>query len=124
MEVTVLSNSTPVANVSVTMATNFGNFSTTTSVTDSSGRCTFLFNAPKTDVQFTAAIRANATKNGYMSAAGQMMINVIPEMTTQTVGGVPLTIILLIVIPVIIVAVVAVLIKFKVISISFGEEEQ
>jgi len=124
VEVTVLSNSTPVANVSVTMATNFGNFSTTTSVTDSNGRCTFLFNAPKTDVQFTATIRANATKNGYMSAAGQTMINVIPEMTTQTVGGIPLTIILLIVIPAIIVAVVAVLIKFKVISISFGEEEQ
>jgi len=124
VEVTVLSNSTPVADVSVTMSTNFGNFSTTTSVTDSNGQCTFLFNAPKTNVQFTAAIRANATKNGYMSAEGQTMINVIPEMATQTVGGIPLTIILLIIIPAIIVAVVAVLIKFKVISISFSEGEK
>jgi hypothetical protein len=123
IEVYVASNSTPVVNASVTMSSSYGNFSATTLLTDSNGRCTFVFNAPKTTAQLSVLITANVTKNGYVSTLNQTTISVIPE-TTEVGGGLSLITILLIVIPVIIVVIVVALVKLKVLSISFKEEEE
>lgn len=122
IDVFVTSNSAYVANASVTISSNYGNFSAKTAMTDSSGHCAFLFNAPKTTSQLPAVITATATMNGFVNSMNQTMINVTPE-ETQTVGGLPLTTLLLIIIPIIIVVIVVVLIKLKVLSISFKEEE-
>jgi hypothetical protein len=122
IEVYVTSNSASIANASITMSSNYGNFSTATGVTNSSGQCTFLFNAPKTTSQLSATIMATATRNGFVNSQNQTTIDVFPEMRNQALGGWPLTTILLIIIPVIIVAIVVALIKLKVLSISYKEE--
>jgi len=122
IDVFVTSNSTYVANASVTVSSNYGNFSAVTAMTDSSGHCAFVFNAPKTKSQLPAVITATATKNGFVTSTNQTMINVTPEVT-PTVAGLPLITLLLIIIPIIIVVIVVVLIKLKVLSISFKEEE-
>jgi hypothetical protein len=123
MKVLVTSDLTPVANASVTMSSNYGNFSTKIAVTDSNGTCSFLFNAPKTNAQLTAEMLAMASKNGYWNSMNQTTINVTPQMNSQTVGGWPVIMILLIIIPIIIAVIVVVLVKLKVLSISFREEE-
>jgi len=115
----VTCNATSVANATVTMSSNYGNLSSTIGFTDSSGHCTFFFNAPRTTGQSsTVVITANATKNGYVSGANQTAITSTPE----TEGGWSITTLLLILIPVAIVIVVVVLIKLKVIALSFKEE--
>ncbi|HXX87904.1 MAG TPA: Ig-like domain-containing protein [Candidatus Acidoferrum sp.] len=123
IDVFVTSNSTYVANASVTISSNYGNFSAKSAITDASGHCAFIFNAPKTNSQLPAVITATVTKNGFVNSMNQTMINVTPE-EAQTVGGLPLTTLLLILIPVIIAIVVVVLIRLKVLSISFKEEEE
>jgi parallel beta-helix repeat protein len=115
-------NGAPVANASVTMSSSDGNFSVTSRTTDSDGRCIFVFNAPKTMVQLSTSITANATKNGYISEEGQTTITVIPETLPETGGGWPITTILLIIIPIAIVVIVLVLIKLKIITLSVEEE--
>ncbi len=116
----VTCNATPVANASITVSSTHGNLSDTTGFTDSSGRCTFIFNAPETTEQLPLiVITANVTKNGYISEGNQTTITVTPE----TGGGWPLTTILLILIPVAIVVIVVILIKLKVIVLSAKEEE-
>jgi parallel beta-helix repeat protein len=121
VEVYVTSNSTAITNASVTLSSSYGNFSITSQTTDSTGRSTFLFNAPKTPIQLSASITARAAKNGYITAMNQSSITVLPEPTQN--AGLSLTTILLIAIPLMIIAVLAVLIKLKVISISLKEEQ-
>lgn len=111
-----------IANVSVTTATNYGNFTTATMLTDSEGTCSFIFNAPETSAQLPVTITANATRNGYIDGGNQTMMSVTPRMSPTSGGGLALTTILLIVIPIVIVVIVAVLIRLKVIAISLKEE--
>jgi hypothetical protein len=61
------------------------------------------------------------TQSGYLNASSQSTITVLPQTITSNVGGWPLTIILLIIIPVIILIVAVALIKLKVIVISVKE---
>jgi len=116
-------NATPVADASVTMFSSDGNFSVTNGTTDSQGRCTFVFNAPKTITQLSIIVTANATKNGYISGENQATITVTPETLPETGGGWPITTILLIIIPIAIVVIVLVLIKLKIIMLFVEEEE-
>jgi len=115
----VTCNATPVAEALVTVSCDGGNLSATTGVTNSSGYCEFIFNAPRTPVQLTAIIVANANKNGYIEGESQTTITVTQETGG---GGWPLTTILLIIIPIVIVVIIVVLVKLKVITFS-GEEE-
>jgi hypothetical protein len=117
----VTNNSTLIANATVTISTNHGNFLANTLNTDSSGQCTFVFQAPNTTIQLFAAIKVNVTRNGYVNATSQSTITIIPQTTTSIVGGWPVTTILIIIIPVIILVVVVALIKLKVITISVEE---
>jgi parallel beta-helix repeat protein len=121
--VLVTCNSTRVADAQVTVSVDNGNFSSTTAITDVSGSCTFIFNTPITTAQLSAVIRANATKNGFISAGNQTTITITPEAPLQAEGGWPWWTILLIVIPIVVVVVVLVLIKLKIITVSTEEEE-
>ena len=121
--VLVTCNSTRVADAQVTMSVDNGNFSGTTAITDVNGSCTFIFNAPITTAQLSAVIRANATKNGFISAGSQTTMNIMPEAPPQAEGGWPWWTILLIVIPIVVVVIVVVLIKLKIITFSSEEEE-
>jgi chondroitin AC lyase len=121
--VLVTCNSTRVADAQVTMSVDNGNFSGTTAITDVNGSCTFIFNAPITTTQLSAVIRANATKNGFISAGTQTTMNIMPEAPPQAEGGWPWWTILLIVIPIVVVVIVVVLIKLKIITFSSEEEE-
>jgi len=120
--VTCNEDSAPVANAIVTISSTYGEFSTTTKTTDSTGTCTFTFNATQTTIELPAIITANVTKNGYVNGGNQASITIGPK--TQPGGGLPLLMMLLIIIPVIIIIVVVVLIKLKVIVISTGGEEE
>jgi chondroitin AC lyase len=121
--VLVTCNSTRVADAQVTMSVDNGNFSGTTAITDVNGSCTFIFNAPITTTQLSAVIRANATKNGFISAGSQTTMNIMPEAPPQAEGGWPWWTILLIVIPIVVVVIVVVLIRLKIITVSAEEEE-
>jgi len=123
VNVYVTCNSTSVANASITILADYGNFSTTRGITDSDGSARFVFNAPETAVQLTAMIRANASKNGYVSAENQTTITVTQKITPQAEEGWPITTILLIIIPVAIAVVIVILVKLKIIVVSFKEEE-
>jgi parallel beta-helix repeat protein len=117
----VTNNSTDIANATVTMTTNCGNLSPTTSLTNQNGICTFIFYAPKSTILPAATIIANATKDGYFASTKQIFIAIIPEATTS---GWPLTTMLIIIIPIAIVAILAALIKLKVIQISVKDESE
>jgi hypothetical protein len=121
--VLVTCNSTRVADAQVTVSVDNGNFSDTTAITDVSGSCTFIFNTPITAAQLSTVIRANATKNGFISAGNQTTITITPEAPSQAEGGWPWWTILLIVIPIVVVVIVLVLIKLKIITVSTEEEE-
>jgi len=118
--VTCNEDSAPVANAIVTISSTYGEFSTTTKTTDSTGTCTFTFNATQTTIELPAIITANVTKNGYVNGGNQASITIGPK--TQPGGGLPLLMMLLIIIPVIIAIVIIILIKLKIIVISTGEE--
>ena len=120
--VSAAANSRPVAGAQVIISTNFGNFSSTTGLTNVNGTCQFVFNAPSTNVQLPVAILANVTKNGYIGNGSQTTINVVPVTVTHVEGGFPVLTMLLIIIPLIIAVIVVVLIKLKVIVVSTGEE--
>jgi parallel beta-helix repeat protein len=121
--VIVTSNATPVANASVTVSTNYGDFLLTSGTSDANGYCTFTFNAPRTAIQLSAVIGANATKNGFTDAENQTVVTITPEVVSQEEGGWPLTTMLLIIIPIVVVVIVVILIKLKVIAVSSNEEE-
>jgi hypothetical protein len=116
-------DATPVAGAAVTVSSREGNFSVITKTTDSTGTCTFVFNAPQTTEQISTIITANVTKIGYIDGGNQTTITVNPKTVPQAEGGWPITTILLIIIPIIIAVVVVILIKLKIIVISAGEEE-
>jgi parallel beta-helix repeat protein len=121
--VSAAADSRPVAGAHVIISTNFGNFSSTTGLTDVNGTCQFVFNAPPTSVQLPVTITANVTKNGYIGNGSQTTINVVPVTVAHTEGGgFPVLTMLFILIPVIIAVIVVVLIKLKVIVVSTGEE--
>jgi hypothetical protein len=122
VEVYATCNSTPVANASVIVLTNLGNFTPTIGQTDQSGRCNFTYTSPETATQLTAVASANVSKYGYISGSNTTMINVAPQMPAEG-GGFPWLMLLLIIIPIVIVVIVVVLIKLKVIVISSDEED-
>jgi hypothetical protein len=122
LTVSASADSRPVAGAQVIISTNFGNFSSTTGLTDANGTCSFVFNAPSTNVQLPVVIVANVTKNGYIGNGSQTTIDVIPVTVTHNEGGLPVLTMLLIIIPVIIAVIVVVLIKLKVIVVSTGQE--
>jgi hypothetical protein len=114
-------DATPIADASVTMLSNYGNFSVMSKTTDSEGSCTFVFNAPQTTSQLSVIITANVTKNGYMDGGNQTTITVTPKIA-EAEGGWPITTILLIIIPIAIVVIVVVLVKLKIITVTSEEE--
>ena len=122
--VLVKCNGTAVVDAQITVSTDIGNFSGTTGVSDANGSCTFMFNAPSTEMQLQSLLRANVTKNGFISAENETTITITPETITEGGGGWSLTTILLIVIPIVILVIVVVLIKMKVIVVSSKEEEE
>jgi len=112
----------PISNVTVNiLSEGGGSFYSTTGVTNSNGNVTFVFTAPQVNTPLDLTITANATKIGYVSGENQIVRTVTPEPTPETVGGLPLTIIFIILIPIVIVAIFAILIKLKVISITLRE---
>jgi hypothetical protein len=109
-------DSTPVNGTTVTILSFDGSYATRN--TDPEGTCIFEFATPKTSSDLTLTLMANVTKNGYASGMSQTTITV----TAPKSEGWPLTMVLLIaVIPIVIVSIVAVLIKLKIISVSFGD---
>jgi hypothetical protein len=106
------------------MTSSYGNFTDPIGTTNETGRCAFTFNAPSTPYQITATINASATKQGYIAAANQTMLNIVPELAPEQGGGLSWITILAILVPVIIVIVILVLYKLKVVSFSSGDEEE
>jgi hypothetical protein len=123
VQVTCREDATHVADAVVTVSSREGNFSIITKTTDSTGTCTFVFDAPQTTEQIFVVITANVTKNGYVDGGNQTTITVNPKTVPQAEGGWPITTILLIIIPIIIAVIVVILIKLKIITFSPEEEE-
>ncbi len=118
----VTCDSTPVADAQVIMSADSGSFSSPIGFTNSNGNCVFTFKAPATTVQHSATLTANVSKNGYVNAENQIMVDVIPEAVAGE--GFPVLTLLLIIIPIAIAIVIVALIKMKVIVISVKEEEE
>ncbi|TEU05952.1 PKD domain-containing protein, partial [Candidatus Bathyarchaeota archaeon] len=121
LTVHVTYNANPVADAEVTVwSDGGGDFSATSQVTDSNGNAAFTFTAPQTTTQLNVNIKATATKSGYIDGESQREMIVTPEAAPGdgSVGGLPLTTILLIVVPIIVVAIVAVMIKLKIIYLA------
>jgi hypothetical protein len=123
VQVTCKEDAKSVGGAVVTVSSREGNFSVITKTTDSTGTCTFAFDAPQTIEQTSIVITANVTKNGYVAGGNQTAIIVNPKTAPQAEGGWPIAIILLIIIPIIIAVVVVILIKLKIIVLSTEEEE-
>jgi parallel beta-helix repeat protein len=123
VQVTCREDATHVADAVVTVSSREGNFSIITKTTDSTGICTFVFDAPQTTEQIFVVITANVTKNGYVDGGNQTTITVNPKTVPQSEGGWPIITILLIIIPIIIAVIVVILIKLKIITFSPEEEE-
>ncbi|UCE44459.1 MAG: Ig-like domain-containing protein [Candidatus Bathyarchaeota archaeon] len=86
-------NGQPVAETFVTIRSDGGgNFSATTGTTDSNGRCTFTFTAPKILAQLNITLTAIATKAGYFEGIGQREIIVAPKVFIVEVIAEPTTI--------------------------------
>jgi hypothetical protein len=117
-------NGTAVANASILMASSYGNFTYPIGTTNETGFCLFTFNAPSTLYQITATISVSASKRGYIAAANQTTLNIVPELSQEQGGGLSWITILAILVPVIIVIVILVLYKLKVVSFSSGDQEE
>jgi hypothetical protein len=125
LAVQVTCNATPISDVTVTFSSDGGgNFSVTNGTTNLNGYFTLTFDAPQTTTQLNVTITATATKDGYVAGEDQLTITVIPRTVVgPDVGGLPLTtLILVIAVPIIVAAVVVLLIKFKIIGITWKEE--
>jgi len=110
----------PISYATVTLSSNNGgSFYPVNGTTDANGECVFTFTSPRVTTPSDVTISATAAKSGYMDGQGQTKITVNPA-AVPTVGGLPLTIILMIA-AVIIVVVVLVLIKLKIIHIHSKE---
>ncbi|MEM3618481.1 MAG: PKD domain-containing protein [Candidatus Bathyarchaeia archaeon] len=79
ISVLVYWESEPVPDANVSLSANYGSFDQASVMTDSSGMATFTFTAPKTTVNITADIIANATKDGYVSGANWTVIRIMPK---------------------------------------------
>ena len=113
---------TPISNVTVNISSDSGgSFSQITGITDSIGSVIFAFTAPQVNTALTLTLTVNATKIGYISEENQIVMTITPEPTPETVGGLPVTTILMILIPIVLVVIVAILIKLKIISIGLKE---
>lgn len=119
IRVYVKCGSKPLANATVTVTATAGALSTSSSSTDSKGYCVFSIKMPETTTLMDIAIMVNATKYGFTSAMADTVVTVVPVVE----GGLPLTTMLLIIVPVLLVVVLLVLVKLNVISVSVGEEE-
>jgi hypothetical protein len=117
-------DNTSVAGATVIISSTTGNFSETTKISDQNGVSAFTFNAPRTKSQLFIPITVNVTKSGYTNGGNETTITVMPKIISQTGGGWPLTTILLILIPILAVIVVVLLVEFKIVSISFGEDKE
>ena len=114
-------NANPVVDTEVTVwPDGGGDFSVTSQVTDSNGNAAFTFTAPQTTTQLNVNIKATATKIGYNDGESQREMIVTPEAAPGdgSVGGLPLTTILLIVASIIVFAVVLIMIKLKIIYLA------
>jgi parallel beta-helix repeat protein len=120
--VIVTHNGTPVEGAVVTITSDSGSFSVIAQTTNASGHSTFVFNAPKTTVQLSVTVIANATKNGYISGENQTLITVTSEVVPEAVEGLPLTTILILLILIVIAAIIVVLVKLKIITITLKEQ--
>jgi len=121
LTVHVTYNANPVADAEVTVwSDGGGDFSATSQVTDSNGNAAFTFTAPQTTTQLNVNIKATATKSGYIDGESQREMIVTPEAAPGdgSVGGLPLTTILLIVVPIIVTAIVIIMIKLKIIYLA------
>jgi len=117
----VTCDSNPISDATITLSSdNGGSFYPASGTTDANGECVFTFTSPRVTTPIDVTITAAATKSGYMDGQGQTIITVNPVAVPITVGGLPLTIILMIA-AVIIVVVVLVLIKLKIINIGWKE---
>jgi len=106
----------------VTIASDLGGaFSPNATVTDSGGKCIFIFTAPELTNESNVTVTVSVTQPGYDNVEKHATIVVTPLSTASE--GLPWLTIILILIPVIAVAVVAVLIKMKIINISRGDTE-
>ncbi|MEM2103945.1 MAG: NosD domain-containing protein [Candidatus Bathyarchaeia archaeon] len=112
-------NGKPLKDVSVTVTADAGTFAATSASTDAEGRCEFSLLTPKTAEVTSVNVTVNAAKNGYVSSSESVSLTVIPE----AAGGIPITTLLLVLIPVLLAAALIVLVKVGVISISAGGEE-
>ncbi len=114
-------NANPVVDTEVTVwPDGGGDFSVTSQVTDSNGNAAFTFTAPQTTTQLNVNIKATATKIGYNDGESQRELTITPEAAPGdgSVGGLPLTTILLIVASIIVFAVVLIMIKLKIIYLA------
>jgi hypothetical protein len=91
-----------------------GTFAVPTGNTNATGYCVFTFTAAETSTEFSQALTANATKNGYFDGQGRIWITVSPVSSSWL--SLPVIIAMLAILLVIVV--VLILIKLKVIVIS------
>ena len=115
-------NGTPVSDVSVTVSSDRGGaFSPSSGVTDAEGIVSFTFIAPRTDRDMNVTITVEASKNGYLGSEAHVSLIVSPEVALGPVFGLPWWFIAIIIVVVVIIGFI-VLVKLKVIVISWKEE--
>jgi hypothetical protein len=113
---------TPISNVEISMASDSGGvFSPIVKTTNENGTATFTFTAPFTSVELNATLTAVAFKDGYLSAEESSWLVISPEVTPGPAFWLSWEFIL--VITVMVAAVIFfVLVKLKIIVISWKEE--
>jgi parallel beta-helix repeat protein len=117
------SNGKPVEGVEVTVSSDSeGFFAENTTYSDESGNCTFIFTAPQVSAESNITITVFSRKAGYANLEAQQELSVFPSVSGTGESGVPLTTILLLVIPIAVVCIVLVLVKLKVITFSSEDE--
>jgi len=119
IDVYVRCDGRPVAGANVTATISAGVITLEPCLTDANGHCIFSVLTPKTSETMNLMVTVNATKFGYVASPTGVSLTVISE-----AGGIPWLTILIVLIPVLLVVMVAVLVKFGVIQVSFGEEEE
>ena len=83
-------DSNPVANATVTVTSDAGgNFSTTTQLTDLTGRSSFSFTAPQTSLSegINVTITAIATQSGYVDAESQTVVVIMPKVLSVNIAS-------------------------------------
>jgi hypothetical protein len=116
VQVTCKEDGTSVVGATVTIL--YGNAGPQSNVTDSTGTCTFIINAPQASTG-VLNITFTLTKSGYQQRQSNVILNVAPQEQ-----GFPLLTVLLIAIPIVVVVLVIVLIKMKLIVVSTKEETE